>query len=84
MSFYNDYISSNKIDTSIFVDGLEHNKIVFINGRVEKIDFDYEDKDKIEINPKKKLRYLICIPNIKLNWAQSKNIFYKWNRVFFS
>jgi Fe-S cluster assembly protein SufD len=39
-----------KIDTSIFVDGLEHNKIVFINGRVEKIDFTYEDQDKIEIN----------------------------------
>ena len=28
---------------------LEHNKIVFINGRIEKIDFDYEKKDKIEI-----------------------------------
>ena len=24
LSFYNDYSSSNKIDTSIFVDGLEH------------------------------------------------------------
>ena len=50
LSFYNDYSSPNKVDTSIFVDGLEHNKIVFINGRIEKIDFDYEDKDKIEIN----------------------------------
>ena len=55
LSFYNNYSSSNKIDTSIFVDGLEHNKIVFINGRVEKIDFDYEDKDKIEINENSKL-----------------------------
>ena len=50
LSFYNDYSSSNKIDTSIFIDKLEHNKIVFINGRVEKIDFDHEDKNKIEIN----------------------------------
>ena len=50
LSFYNDYSSTNKVDTSVFVDGLEHNKIVFINGRIEKIDFDYEDKDKIEIN----------------------------------
>ena len=50
LSFYNDYSSSNKIDTSIFVDGLEHNKIVFINGRLEKIDFSYEDKNKVEIN----------------------------------
>ena len=49
LSFYNDYSFSNKIDTSVFVDGLEHNKIVFINGRIEKIDFNYEKKDKIEI-----------------------------------
>jgi len=49
LSFYNDYSSSNKIDTSAFVDGLEHNKIIFINGRIEKIDFDYEKKDKVEI-----------------------------------
>jgi len=49
LSFYNDYKSTNKVDTSIFVDGLEHNKIVFINGRIEKIDFDYEKKDQIEI-----------------------------------
>ena len=50
LSFYNDYSSYNKIDTSIFIDKLEHNKIVFMNGRVEKIDFDHEDKNKIEIN----------------------------------
>ena len=49
ISFYSDYTNTNKIDTSVFVDGLEHNKIVFINGRIEKIDFDYEQKDKIEI-----------------------------------
>ena len=49
LSFYADYTSTNKVDTSIFVDGLEHNKIVFINGRIEKIDFDYEKKDQIEI-----------------------------------
>ena len=59
LSYYNDYSLSNKIDTSIFIDELEHNKIVFINGKVEKIDFTFEDKDKIEINevskPKDKL-----------------------------
>ena len=49
LSFYTDYTSTNKVDTSVFVDGLEHNKIVFINGRIEKIDFDYEKKDQIEI-----------------------------------
>jgi Fe-S cluster assembly protein SufD len=55
LSFYNDYLSPNKVDTSVFVDGLEHNKIVFINGRIEKIDFGYEDKNKIEINDDYKL-----------------------------
>ena len=49
LSFYNDYTSTNKVDSSVFVDGLEHNKIVFINGRIEKIDFDYEKKNQIEI-----------------------------------
>ncbi len=49
LSFYSDYTHTNKVDTSVFVDGLEHNKIVFINGRIEKIDFEYEQKDKIEI-----------------------------------
>ena len=49
LSFYSDYTSTNKIDTSVFVDGLEHNKIVFVNGRIEKIDFNYEKKEQIEI-----------------------------------
>ena len=49
LSFFNDYSIPNKIDQSIFVDGLEHNKIIFINGRIEKIDFSYEDQSKIEI-----------------------------------
>ena len=49
LSFYNDQTSTNQVDTSVFVDGLEHNKIVFINGRIEKIDFDYEKKEQIEI-----------------------------------
>ena len=57
LSFYNDYSSSNKIDTSVFIDELEHNKIIFINGRVEKIDFAFEDKDKIEINEDAKPNY---------------------------
>ena len=50
LNFFNDYSLPNKIDSSIFVDGLEHNKIIFINGRIEKIDFNYEDRNKIEIS----------------------------------
>ncbi len=49
LSFYNDYSIENKIDSSIFIDDLEHNKIIFINGGIEKIDFSYEDKKQIEI-----------------------------------
>jgi len=50
LSFFNDYSLSNEIDSSIFIDGLEHNKIIFINGRIEKIDFNYEDQSQIEIS----------------------------------
>ena len=50
LSFFNDYSLPNKIDPSIFIDSLEHNKIIFINGRIEKIDFSYEDQNKIEIS----------------------------------
>ena len=49
LSFFNDYSQSNKIDSTVLVDGLEHNKIIFINGKIEKIDFDFEDQNKIEI-----------------------------------
>ncbi len=49
LSFYNDLSKPNKIDESTFIDGLEHNKLVFVNGRIEKIEFDYEEKNKIEI-----------------------------------
>ena len=56
LSFYNDYSLTNKIKSSIYVDRLEHNKIVFINGRVEKIEFNFEEKDKIEILDKLELK----------------------------
>jgi len=55
LSFFNDYSPINKIDESVFVKDLEHNKIVFINGKVERINFKYEDQDKIEINESSKL-----------------------------
>ena len=35
LSYFIDYSQSNKIDPSTFVDGLEHNKIIFLNGRIE-------------------------------------------------
>ena len=50
LSFFNDTSSLNKIDQSMYLDGLEHNSIVFINGRTEKIDFQFEDKEKVQIS----------------------------------
>ena len=49
LSFYNDISTPNKIDSAIYLNGLEQNSIVFINGRAEKIDFQFEEKNKIEI-----------------------------------
>jgi len=77
LSFFNDYSLPNEIDTSIFVDGLEHNKIIFINGRIEKIDFNYEDKNKIEINDEIEKKDLIESENslIYLNNAFTNKTF---------
>ena len=49
LSFYNDISTPNKIDPAIYLNGLEQNSIVFINGRAEKIDFQFEEKNKVEI-----------------------------------
>mgnify|MGYP001980943025 CR=1 FL=1 len=77
LSFYNDYSTTNKIDTSIFIGGLEHNKIIFINGRIEKIDFSYEDKNQIEIFDDFKIDYKFDNNNslIDLNNAFSNKYF---------
>ena len=77
LSFFNDYSLPNKIDTSLFVDGLEHNKIIFINGRIEKIDFNYEDKNKIEISDEIEKKVLFDSENslIDLNNAFTNKTF---------
>ena len=48
LDYFNENLP-NEVDPKIYVDVLEHNKIVFINGRIEKIDFKYEESDKFEI-----------------------------------
>ena len=77
LSFFNDYSQSNKIDSSIFVDGLEHNKIIFINGRIEKIDFNFEDQNKIEIinETKKDISFDYDNSLIDLNSAFTDKVF---------
>ena len=49
INFDNDYNFTNKFDTSKLISDLEHNKIIFINGRIENLDFSKEDKSEIEI-----------------------------------
>jgi len=49
LSFYNDFSKSKQIDESIFIDNLEHNKLVFVNGKLEKTEFNYEETNKVEI-----------------------------------
>ena len=57
LSFYNN-LTSSKIAAmyeallnpklAIFIDKIEHNKIVFIDGVISDIDFSYEDENKIQ------------------------------------
>ena len=77
LSFFNDYSIPNKIDPSIFVDGLEHNKIIFINGRIEKIDFNYEDQNKIQIRDEIEKKITLNNENslIDLNNALTNKVF---------
>ena len=49
INFDNDYNIKNKIDSSTLISEFEHNKIISINGRIEKIDFSKEDKNNVEI-----------------------------------
>ena len=77
LSYFNDYSIPNKIDPSIFVDGLEHNKIIFINGRIEKIDFNYEDQNKVQISDEieKKITFDNKNSLIDLNNAFTNKVF---------
>ena len=77
LSFFNDYSIPNKINPSIFIDGLEHNKIIFINGRIEKIDFNYEDQNKIQISDEIEKKIIFDNENslIDLNNAFTNKVF---------
>ena len=77
LDYFNENLP-NEVDPKIYVDGLEHNKIVFINGRIEKIDFKYEESDKFEITDKFDSKSLLNDVNslIDLNSALT-NKYYK-------
>ncbi len=49
LKFYNDYSIKNEINDNIFIKEIEHNKIVIVNGKVERLNFEYEESDKISL-----------------------------------
>ena len=49
LAFYNDYNIKNEINDEIFIKEIEHNKIVIVNGKVERLSFEYEESDKINL-----------------------------------
>ena len=50
LNFYTDSAKKNLIDRSLIVKNFEHNKIVFINGKLEETDFNFEDENKVKIS----------------------------------
>ena len=64
INFLNREIASS-IDESL-IDDLEHNKIVFINGVISKIDFSYENEDKIIVEQNSNLEKELS-DNVMLN-----------------
>ena len=49
LAFYNDYNIENEINDDIFINDIEHNKIVIVNGKVERLSFEYEESNKINL-----------------------------------
>ena len=49
LAFYNDYNIKNEINDDIFIKEIEHNKIVIVNGKVERLSFEYEESNKINL-----------------------------------
>ena len=48
LNFYNEQLKKGEIDKDILLNEIEHNKLIFINGQLVQIDFNSEDKGKIE------------------------------------
>ena len=77
LNFYNDFNKENDLKKIEFIKEFEHNKIIFINGKLEEIDFKFEEKDKVQIirELKKSKNIIDNEALLSLNNAFS-NIFY--------
>jgi len=49
LKFFNNQTRPDEFDQSTLVNNLDHNKIIFVNGLISKVNFNYEEKNKIEI-----------------------------------
>ena len=78
LNFYIDPAKENLSDKNFIIKDFDHNKIVFINGKVEEIDFSFENNNKINILKEVDFSEKINDENslINLNNAFCKN-FYK-------
>jgi Fe-S cluster assembly protein SufD len=70
LCFYND-LEISEIDETIFIDKFAHNKIVFLNGSISKVDFIHEDDTKVlltrDLNQNEKFKEVN--PLVSLNSA---------------
>ena len=48
LKFHHENSEKNDVSKDLFLNQIEHNKLFFVNGQLEQIDFSYEDKNKIE------------------------------------
>ena len=49
LNYYRDLKKSYQIDKSIYLNNIEHNSIVFVNGKMEEINLKHEDSKKFKI-----------------------------------
>ena len=49
LNFYNDFNKENDLKKIEFIKEFEHNKIIFFNGKLEEIDFKFEENDKVQV-----------------------------------
>jgi len=74
LKFFSEETKPDEFDQSIIVNNFDHNKIIFINGLIYKFDFNYEEKDKIEIIDTQETEDLISKnPLVSLNNAFKSN-----------
>ena len=55
LNYYRDLKKSYQIDKSIYLNNIEHNSIIFVNGKMEEINLKHEDSKKFKIQKEIKI-----------------------------